>query len=140
MYIALPLVAGLDMRFGWARELSIAWHVAGGMVFAVGLALPSWVITVNPHIWSDVPIQPGQTVCSAGPYRFVRHPAYAGLILQALGVPILLGSLWALIPGITAVVCVIVATSSEDRILRAELPGYQDYAQKVRFRLLPGIW
>jgi len=140
MYIALPLVAGLDMRFGWARDLSIAWHVVGGTVLAVGLGLPSWVMITNPYVWSEVPIQRGQTVCSAGPYRFVRHPAYAGLILQALGVPILLGSLWALVPGITAAVCIIVATSSEDRILQAELPGYQDYAQKVRFRLVPGIW
>jgi len=140
MYIALPLVAGLDVRFGWARDLSIALHVAGASVLAVGLGLASWVMITNPYIWSEVPIQRGQTVCSAGPYRFVRHPAYAGLILQALGVPILLGSLWALVPGITAAVCIIVATSSEDRILQAELPGYQDYAQNVRFRLVPGIW
>jgi len=140
MYIALPLVAGLDVRFGWARDLSIAWHVAGASVLAVGLGLASWVMITNPYIWSEVPIQRGQTVCSTGPYRFVRHPAYVGLILQALGVPILLGSLWALIPGITAAVCIIIATSSEDRILQAELPGYQDYVQKVRFRLVPGIW
>jgi protein-S-isoprenylcysteine O-methyltransferase Ste14 len=140
MYIALPLVAGLDVRFGWARDLSIAWHVAGASVLAVGLGLASWVMITNPYIWSEVPIQHGQTVCSAGPYRFVRHPAYAGLILQALGVPILLDSLWALVPGVTAAVCIIVATSLEDRILQAELPGYQDYAQKVRFRLVPGIW
>ena len=140
MYIALPLVVGLDVRLGWARDLSIAWHVAGASVLAVGLGLASCVMITNPYIWSEVPIQRGQTVCSAGPYRFVRHPAYAGLIFQALGVPILLGSLWALVPGITAAVCIIVATSSEDRILQAELPGYQDYAQKVRFRLVPGIW
>jgi protein-S-isoprenylcysteine O-methyltransferase Ste14 len=140
MYIALPLAAGLDVRFGWARDLSIAWHVAGASVLAVGLGLASWVMITNPYVWSEVPIQRGQTVCSTGPYRFMRHPAYAGLILQALGVPILLGSLWALIPGITAAVCIIIATSSEDRMLQAELPGYQDYVQKVRFRLVPGIW
>ena len=140
MYVALPLVAGLDVRFGWARDPSIAWHVAGALVLAVGLGLASWVMITNPYVWSEVPIQRGQTVYSAGPYRFVRHPAYAGLILQALAVPILLGSLWALVPGITAAVCIIVATSSEDRVLQANLPGYQDYAQKVRFRLVPGIW
>lgn len=140
MYIALPLVAGLDVRFLWARDLSIAWHVAGASVLAVGLGLASWVMISNPNTWSEVPIQRGQTVCSTGPYRFMRHPAYAGLILQALGVPILLGSLWALIPGITAAVCIIIATTSEDRILQAELPGYQDYVQKVRFRIVPGIW
>jgi protein-S-isoprenylcysteine O-methyltransferase Ste14 len=140
MYIALPLVAGLDVRFAWARDLSIAWHLAGASVLAVGLGLVSWVMTTNPHIWSEVPIQRGQTVCSSGPYRLVRHPGYAGWMLQALGVPILLGSLWALIPGIAAAVCIITVTSSEDRVLQAELPGYQDYVHKVHFRLVPGIW
>ncbi len=140
MYIALPLVAGLDVRFGWTRDLSIAWHVAGAAVLAAGLGLTAWAMITNAYMFSAVPIQRGQTVCSTGPYRLVRHPGYPGLILQALGVPILLGSLWALIPGITAVVCMIIGTSLEDRMLQAELPGYQDYVRKVRYRLVPGIW
>ena len=140
MYIVLPIVAGLDVRFDWTQALSVVWHIAGTAIFAVGLGLPSWVMITNPFIWSDVPIQPGQTVYTDGPYRIVRHPAYTGLFLQAFGVPILLGSLWALVPGIPAAVCIIIATSSEDRILQAELPGYVDYARKVRFRLIPGIW
>jgi len=140
MYMALPLVAGLDVRFGWARDLSIAWHVAGASALAAGLGLASWVMVTNPYVWSEAPIQRGQTVCSTGAYRFVRHPAYAGLALQALGVPVLLGSFWAVIPGITAAACIIIATCSEDRTLQAQLPGYQDYVQRVRFRLVPGIW
>jgi protein-S-isoprenylcysteine O-methyltransferase Ste14 len=140
MVIALPLVAGLDVRFGWARDLGFAWHVAGAAVLTIGLGLASWVMITNPYVWSEVSIQSGQAVCSTGPYRLVRHPAYAGLILQALGVPILLGSLWALIPGIAAAVCIIIATSSEDRMLQAELAGYQDYVREVHFRLFPGIW
>jgi protein-S-isoprenylcysteine O-methyltransferase Ste14 len=140
LYIALPLVAGLDERFGWPPGLSLAWHVAGGVVLAVGLGLPSWVMTVNPFIWSDVTIQSGQLVCTAGPYQIVRHPAYTGLILQALGVPILLGSVWALVPGIVAAAFIIAATSREDRTLQAELPGYREYAERVRFRLVPGVW
>jgi len=139
-YIALPLVAGLDVRFGWARNLSIAWHAAGTLAFVVGLGLVSWVMIANPYTWSEVPVQRGQTVCSTGPYRLVRHPAYAGLVLQALGVPILLGSFWALMPGIAAAVCIVIATSSEDGMLQVELPGYQDYVRKVRYRLVPGIW
>jgi hypothetical protein len=62
MYMALPLVAGLDLRFGWSPDLSIAWYVAGGTVLAVGLGLPSWAMTTNPYIWSEVPVQGGQTV------------------------------------------------------------------------------
>ena len=112
----------------------------GTAVLGFGLGLASWVMITNPYIWSKVAVQGGQTVCSGGPYRLVRHPAYAGLIFQALSVPFLLGSLWALVPGVMAAVCIIVATSWEDRILQAELPGYRDYAQKVRFRVVPGIW
>ncbi len=82
----------------------------------------------------------GQTVCRTGPYQFVRHPGYIGTFLQSLGIPFLLGSLWALIPGIMAVVFMIIRTSMEDRTLQAELPGYQDYIQKVRYRIIPGIW
>jgi len=142
MYIALPLVAGLDVRFGWARDLSIAWHVAGAVVLAAGLGLSAWAMIANAYFSTAVRIQSdrGHTVCSTGPYRFVRHPGYVGFILQALGVPILLGSLWALISGITAAVLMIIRTSLEDRMLQAELPGYQDYVQKVRYRLVPGIW
>jgi protein-S-isoprenylcysteine O-methyltransferase Ste14 len=140
MCIALPLVAGLGARFGWAGGLRLAWHVAGACLLAVGLGLVSWVGITNPHVWSDETIRPGQAVYTGGPYRFVRHPAYAGMILQALGVPALLGSLWALIPGILAAVLTVVATSQEDRTLQAELPGYEDYAQAVPSRLVPGIW
>jgi len=142
MYVALPLVAGLDMRFGWARDLSVAWHAAGAVVLAVGLELTSWAMIANAYFSTAVRIQSdrGHTVCSTGPYRFVRHPGYVGFILQALGVPILLGSLWALVPGIAAAALVSIRTSLEDRTLQAELPGYQDYVQQVRYRLVPGIW
>jgi protein-S-isoprenylcysteine O-methyltransferase Ste14 len=82
----------------------------------------------------------GHTVCRTGPYRFVRHPGYVGFILQSISVPFLLGSWWALIPGIAATVLMIMRTSLEDRTLRAELPGYQDYVWDVRYRLVLGIW
>jgi protein-S-isoprenylcysteine O-methyltransferase Ste14 len=142
MYFALPLVAGLDVRLGWARDPGIAWHVAGAIVLAVGLELTSWAMIANAYFSTAVRIQSdrGQTVCSTGPYRFVRHPGYVGVILQCIGAPILLGSLWALIPGITATVLIIVRTFLEDRTLQAELTGYQDYVQEVRYRLVPGIW
>jgi len=142
MYFALPLVAGLDVRFGWSRDLSVAWHVAGAVLLAVGLELSAWAMIANAYFSTAVRIQSdrGHTVCSTGPYRFVRHPGYVGFILQSISVPFLLGSLWALIPGITATVLMIIRTSLEDRTLQAELPGYQDYVQKVRYRLVLGIW
>jgi protein-S-isoprenylcysteine O-methyltransferase Ste14 len=141
-YLVLPLVAGLDVRFGWTQELSAPGHVAGGVVLAVGLGLFGWAMIANAYFSTAVRIQSdrGQTVCRTGPYRFVRHPGYVGAILQSLGTPFLLGSLWALVPGITAATLMTIRTSLEDRMLQAELPGYRDFAQEVRYRLVPGIW
>lgn len=141
-FLVLPLVAGLDVRFGWTRGLNAAWNVAGGVALAVGLGLGGWAMIANAYFSTAVRIQSdrGQTVCRSGPYRFVRHPGYVGFILQSLGTPLLFGSWWALIPGITAVALMAVRTSWEDRMLQAELPGYPDYAREVRYRLVPGIW
>ncbi len=142
LFLALPLVAGLDVRFGWTRELSAMWNIAGAVVLAVGLGLGGWAMITNAYFSTAVRIQSdrGQTVCRTGPYRFVRHPGYLGFILQSLGTAFVLGSLWALIPGITAAALMIIRTSLEDRMLQAELAGYQDYVQKVRYRIVPGIW
>ncbi len=142
MYFVLPVVAGLDVRFGWSQDISVAWHVSGAVVLAVGLELAAWAMIANAYFSTAVRIQSdrGHTVCSTGPYRFVRHPGYVGFILQSVSVPFLLGSLWALIPGIMATILMIIRTSLEDRTLQAELTGYQDYIQKVRYRLVPGIW
>jgi protein-S-isoprenylcysteine O-methyltransferase Ste14 len=142
LYLVLPLVAGLDMRFGWTRELSAAWNLAGAVVLAAGLGLGGWAMIANAYFSTAVRIQTdrGQTVCRTGPYRFVRHPGYVGFILQSLGTPLLLGSLWAVVPGITAATLMGIRTSFEDRMLQAELPGYRDYAQQVGYRLLPGVW
>ena len=142
MYLALPAVAGLDVRFGWTRDLSLTWHVAGAVALAAGVGLSAWAMIANAYFSTAVRIQTdrGHSVCDTGPYRFVRHPGYVGFDLQAIGLPFLLGSVWALIPGIMAAAFMIARTSLEDRTLQAELPGYADYVQKVRYRLIPGIW
>jgi protein-S-isoprenylcysteine O-methyltransferase Ste14 len=142
LYLALPLVAGLDVRLGWTPELSTAWHIVGAVVLVGGLALAAWAMIANAFFSTAVRIQSerGHTVCRSGPYRFVRHPGYVGFILQSLGTLVLLGSWWALIPGVTAVVFMIIRTSWEDRTLQAELPGYRDFVQEIRYRLVPGIW
>jgi protein-S-isoprenylcysteine O-methyltransferase Ste14 len=142
LFLVLPLVAGLDTRFGWTGQLDNTWHITGAAVLAVGLGLAGWAMIANTFFSTAVRIQTdrGQTVCRTGPYRFVRHPGYVGFILQCLATPILLGSEWALIPGITAATILIIRTSLEDRTLQAELIGYRDYAQEVRYRLVPGVW
>ncbi len=142
MYLCLPLVAALDVRFRWTGELSAAWHVAGTLVLAIGLELTSWAMLANAFFSTAVRIQTerGHTVCRTGPYRFVRHPGYVGFILQSLAIPFLLGSLWALVPGTVTVVLVSIRTYLEDRMLQGELPGYQEYTHEVRYRLIPGTW
>lgn len=82
----------------------------------------------------------GHAVISQGPYRFVRHPGYAGGIVYQIAVPLVLGSWWAFIPSLLAVACLILRTVLEDHTLHSELDGYQDYAQHVPYRLFPGIW
>jgi len=142
MYIVLPLVAGLDQRFGWPPTLSAFWHVAGAVVLTLGYGLFAWAMNANAYFSTVVRIQSerGHAVCRSGPYRFVRHPGYVGMILQGLGMPLLLGSLWALLPALAIVIPTVVRTSLEDRMLQAELPGYREYAQEVCYRLAPRIW
>ncbi|HEY6073427.1 MAG TPA: isoprenylcysteine carboxylmethyltransferase family protein, partial [Anaerolineales bacterium] len=101
-----------------------------------------WAMVSNAFFVATVRIQTDrqQTVSSGGPYRYVRHPGYLGALLLHLGVPFMLNSLWALIPAILIALVLIVRTAMEDQTLHAELPGYKEYAQRVRYRLLPGVW
>ena len=142
VFVALPLVAGLDLRFGWTGPVDVAWHLLGATLFAAGLALFGWAMIVNAYFSTVARLQRdrGQTVCREGPYRFVRHPGYAGAILESIGSPLLLGSVWALLPAATAVACMAARTLLEDRMLLAELPGYAEYASEVRQRLVPLVW
>ncbi len=141
-FVLLPLVAGLDVRFAWTGPVGVAWHLAGALVFAAGLALFGWAMIANAYFSTVARVQPerGQTVCLDGPYRHVRHPGYAGAILQSIGSPLLLGSAWALLPALAAAALMAARTRFEDRMLLAELPGYTEYARHVRRRLAPGVW
>ncbi len=136
------IVAGLDERFGWSGELSFAVHLFGTVGFILGFGLFSWAMITNAYFATVVRIQQssGHQVCTTGPYRVVRHPGYAGSIVQSFAMALLFGSWWALIPGALAAVFIIIRTVLEDKTLQAELDGYREYAERVRFRLLPGIW
>ena len=140
--VFLQLVAGLDKRFGWSPALPVAAHLAGLALSLIGHALASWAMLENAYFAGTVRIQAGRghTVCTSGPYRIVRHPGYTGWMVGLLTVPLLLGSLWSLIPGGLAVLLLVVRTVLEDRVLQEELDGYQEYAAQVRYRLVPGIW
>ena len=141
-YVIIPIIAGLDFRFGWTGDLAVAWHSFGACVFTLSMGLTGWAMITNAYFSTAVRIQTdrGQQVCRTGPYHFVRHPGYVGFIVQAVSVPILLGSLWALLFAILVGALIIIRTVKEDRMLQNELAGYQEYTREVRYRLLPGVW
>jgi protein-S-isoprenylcysteine O-methyltransferase Ste14 len=143
--VSLPMtvvVAGLNERYGWPPHPDVALQIGGLAVMLVGGALVVWAMISNTHFEAYVRIQRERNhrVVSEGPYRFLRHPGYAGMILFGLALPFCLGSLWALIPAAVGSCLMAVRTALEDRFLRRELDGYQEYAARVRQRLLPGIW
>ncbi|HEX9093683.1 MAG TPA: isoprenylcysteine carboxylmethyltransferase family protein [Coriobacteriia bacterium] len=142
--LARLIVAGLDRRYGWtpADTFSLPVMIAAAAVAAAGYGLFVWATASNAFFSQQVRLQEerGQSVATGGPYRFVRHPGYAGALLFEAFAPIALGSLWAVIPSIAGAVALVVRTSLEDRALRSELGGYAEYAGHTRFRLVPGIW
>jgi protein-S-isoprenylcysteine O-methyltransferase Ste14 len=140
--IAGLIVPGLDLRFGWSSPFPTAWHIIGFFIFVAGGALFSWAMISNEFFETKVRIQKdrGQTVATTGPYHYVRHPGYIGMILQLLATPIALGSWWGLLPALCAAGMFVLRTALEDKTLLEELDGYRDYAARVRYRLLPGIW
>jgi protein-S-isoprenylcysteine O-methyltransferase Ste14 len=136
------LLAGLDERFGWASAIQIEVQIAAFVLLGLSYPLFTWAMVSNKFFATTVRIQKerGHTVQTGGPYRFVRHPGYASLLVSYITIPIALGSLWACIPMALLVVNLFVRTALEDRTLQNELEGYKDYAARVRYRLLPGIW
>ncbi len=138
--LTAPLVAGLDTRWDWSPQLPLAVQLAALVVGALGYGLNAWAITTNRFFSAVVRIQRdrGHVVVSTGPYQYVRHPGYAGLIIFAAALA--LGSLWTLILNGLASLLLVVRTALEDKTLLKELDGYSEYAGRVRYRLLPGIW
>lgn len=137
-----PLTAGLDYRNGWSAESSPVIKVIGLALLAIGFIPLTWAMAANRFFEPTVRIQTqrGHQVADRGPYRFVRHPGYLGLVLHFLSLPIALGMWAALIPALVGVAVYVIRTALEDRTLQEELPGYAEFAQRTRYRLFPGIW
>jgi len=138
----LVIVAGLDHRFGWSPVFPLWLIVLGFLLISLGYAFATWALIENRFFSSVVRIQVdrGHVVCDSGPYRIVRHPGYAGNILALLGIVLALSSMWTLIPATVALIITVIRTVLEDRTLQEELPGYQDYTQRVRYRLIPWVY
>ncbi len=138
----MVIVAGLDHRLGGSSLFSPGLVALGFVFIIVGYTFASWAFVENRFFSSLVRIQTerGHVVCDSGPYRIVRHPGYAGNVLSLLGIVLALGSFWAIVPALAALVIAVIRTAMEDRCLHEELTGYRDYASGVRYRLIPGIY
>lgn len=141
MVAEVPLATFDAGRMAWsAVPLSVV--ILGYVLLGAGIAVTAWAQAVNRFFEPGVRVQRerGQNVVSSGPYAIVRHPGYVGALMMFAGIALALASWWALIPAAWAGAILILRTSWEDALLQAELDGYADYARRVRFRLVPGIW
>ena len=136
------IVAGLDQRFGWSGDLPNGVQIAALVVIQLGSLVGSWAMVANRFFSSQVRIQTdrGHSVVRGGPYQYVRHPGYAGGLVSWLAAPVFFSSWWLIIPTVLAIAASVIRTGLEDRTLQEELPGYREYAEEVKYRLVPGIW
>lgn len=142
-WIIMVVLGALDMRYGWTGPVAPVWHIVGNALILVGFALTSWAMAVNRNFEVAVRIQDdrGHNVITGGPYRYVRHPGYTGVIVAFyLGMPLALGSWPAAVAALIGLVVMVIRTAKEDQTLHEELPGYADFAQDTRYRLIPGVW
>ena len=143
LVLAHLVVAGLDAgRCGWTPQIGWAARGAGLVLYVAGVGLSLWAMAANRFFSPVVRVQAerGHHVIRSGPYAIVRHPGYVGLLVALASGAVVLGSLWSLVPVIPFAVLVIRRTMLEDRFLRANLAGYGNYTEAVRFRMAPGVW
>ncbi len=136
---AMVLVSGLDHRFGWS-SVPTAISLAGDVLVAVGLGVTSLVVIQNSFAASTVQVESDQKLVDTGLYGLVRHPMYTGNVITIVGFPLALGSYWGLVAVIPGVITLILRINDEEKLLRDELDGYREYAQKARYRLVPLMW
>jgi protein-S-isoprenylcysteine O-methyltransferase Ste14 len=138
-FIALLVVPAFDRRFMWSPVPPYV-SVLGDLLVTLGFCLVYFVIRENSYAASTIQIAEGQTVISTGPYAVVRHPMYAGVLPLLIGTPLALGSWWGLFALILFMPALIWRLLDEERFLHKNLPGYTEYTQKVRYRLVPFVW
>ncbi len=135
-------LTGLDaVRFQWSH-VPLFLKIIGFLGFIPGFILGFWAMRENTYLSDTVRIQEdrGHKVCKTGPYRYVRHPMYIGVIIAMLCFPFALGSYYALIPALIIVILFVFRTALEDKTLQKELSGYKEYTETVQFKLIPGVW
>lgn len=140
--VFILIVVGLDKLYGWTSPFSTTIKIIALIFILLGYVFGTWALMENRFFSGVVRIQTerGHQVVTTGPYRFIRHPGYAGVLWTYLALPFFLDSLWALIPAVLILAASILRTVLEDKTLQAELPGYKEYAQRTKYRLFPWIW
>lgn len=139
MFIIGFVVAGLDFRFGWSNIPAFV-VIAASVLFLVAYALYAEVMRENAYLSRTIKVEEGQTVVDTGMYGIVRHPMYAVTVLLFLMIPLVLGSMYALIVFAFYPAVIVVRLKDEEDLLTRELPGYSEYKQKVKYRMIPFIW
>jgi len=139
IYFLIYIIPGFDYRFHWSTVPFIVVIIADILVF-LGYMIIFFVFRENTYASRIVTVEEDQNVISSGPYALVRHPMYVGVMLMFVFSPLALGSFWALIPALIIPVVLVLRIHDEENLLKEDLPGYQEYMQKVKYRLLPGVW
>jgi protein-S-isoprenylcysteine O-methyltransferase Ste14 len=138
-FIALIVVPALDFRFGWS-SVPLSFVAAGTILVAIGYTIIFFVYKENTYGSATIEVAHDQKVIATGPYSVVRHPMYAGALLYLVGTPLALGSWWGLVPFVATLPFLIWRIFDEEAFLARNLPGYAEYRDQVRFRLVPGVW
>ncbi|HEY7188337.1 MAG TPA: isoprenylcysteine carboxylmethyltransferase family protein [Vicinamibacterales bacterium] len=138
-FFASIALAALDRRYGFSPVAP--WvTVLGNLVVVLSFLFIFWVTKVNSYAASNIRVEMNQTVIDTGPYAYVRHPMYAGAVWLFVGMPLALGSWWPIGLMVLVVPVLLWRLLDEERILVRDLPGYREYRQRVRYRLIPGVW
>lgn len=139
VFYAGLLLPGFDFRFGWS-QLPMSVVIAANVVVVLGFLLFFWVLRVNSYAARTIEVEEGQELVDTGPYAHVRHPMYSAVVPIIVASPLALGSLWALLPMLAVVPLLAVRIGNEEQVLREQLAGYVEYCDRVRWRLVPGLW
>jgi protein-S-isoprenylcysteine O-methyltransferase Ste14 len=133
------LLPGFDERFGWS-DVSLVVVIVADIFVLISYGIFFLVLKENPYASRIVEVESEQRVVTSGPYAIVRHPMYSVVLLMYILSPLALGSYWAVIPMILIIPVIVARILNEEKVLKRELGGYEEYIQKTRFRLVPGIW
>ncbi len=141
IYVAWFVLIGLDHRFLWTGTPLLV-QILGAVLIGAGLVLVWETFRANTFATTQVRVQAerAQTVIDSGPYRYIRHPMYAGMILFVVGTPLMLGSLWGLAATPVLFVLLALRTVGEEQVLKQDLAGYADYMTRTPWRIVPGVW